>query len=198
MYASFPQVVFGFHGCDRKVGEAIIAGKMTLAASKNTHDWLGSGIYFWENAPARALAWAKECRNNLHLTSGKVTDPFVIGAIIDIGHCLNLTDPQYVDVISDAYELVEKSYCLANLELPQNIDKRKELDCLVINAAITQNRRNKYEAFDTVRGAYIEGEPIYRGATLYAQTHIQLCVRNPNCIKGYFNPLEAVDEFPIP
>ena len=47
-------------------------------------------------------------------------------------------------------------------------------------------------------GAYIEGEPIYRGATLYAQTHIQLCVRNPNCIKGYFNPLEAVDEFPIP
>ena len=57
---------------------------MTLAASKNTHDWLGYGIYFWENAPARALAWAKECRNNLHLTSGKVTDPFVIGAIIDI------------------------------------------------------------------------------------------------------------------
>ena len=42
---------------------------------------------------------------------------------------------------------------------------------------------------DTVRGAFIEGSPIYRGAGFRAKNHIQLCVRNLSCIKGYFRPL---------
>ena len=51
--------VLGYHGCDRKVGEAVLAGKKELKQSKNEHDWLGHGIYFWENNPQRALDWAK-------------------------------------------------------------------------------------------------------------------------------------------
>ena len=42
--------------------------------------------------------------------------------------------------------------------------------------------------YDTVRGAYLEGEPVYPEAKIYNQTHIQICVRNVECILGYFVP----------
>jgi len=39
--------LIGFHGCKRTVAEDVLAGKTHLNASVNSHDWLGSGIYFW-------------------------------------------------------------------------------------------------------------------------------------------------------
>ncbi len=46
-----------------------------------------------------------------------------------------------------------------------------------------ENRR-----FDSVRGMFIEGEELYHGAGFRAKDHIEIAVRNPNCIKGYFLP----------
>ena len=54
-----------------------------LKFSRNSYDWLGSGIYFWENAPCRAMDWALECQKNSRITKGKVIEPAVIGVILD-------------------------------------------------------------------------------------------------------------------
>ena len=59
MYSSVSTIVLGFHGCDKKVKQAIINGKERLKPSENDYDWLGNGIYFWENNPKRALEYAK-------------------------------------------------------------------------------------------------------------------------------------------
>ena len=48
--------------------------------------------------------------------------------------------------------------------------------------------------FDTVRSAFQEGEDAYPGATFSSRLHIQVCVRNLNCIKGFFLP-RPVQEF---
>lgn len=40
--------VLGYHGCDQDFGEALLAGERSLRVSKNAHDWLGHGIYFWK------------------------------------------------------------------------------------------------------------------------------------------------------
>ena len=48
-------LVLGYHGCDREVGERILGGGGHLQPSENDYDWLGSGIYFWEDNPRRAL-----------------------------------------------------------------------------------------------------------------------------------------------
>ncbi len=37
--------VLGYHGCDRDVGEDVLKGRITLRASENPWDWLGTGIY---------------------------------------------------------------------------------------------------------------------------------------------------------
>ena len=82
----------GFHGCDREVAEKILVGKEEVRASENQYDWLGSGAYFWENNPARALAWAEFLASPRYRGKRKVTQPAVLGAIIDPGNCLDLTE----------------------------------------------------------------------------------------------------------
>lgn len=43
--------------------------------------------------------------------------------------------------------------------------------------------------FDTVRAAFIEGNRLYDNAGFASKNHIQICVREIRCIKGYFRPL---------
>ena len=38
---------------------------------------------------------------------------------------------------------------------------------------------------------FVEGDPLYPGAAIQKANHIQRCVRNPACIKGYFRLREA-------
>lgn len=52
--------------------------------------------------------------------------------------------------------------------------------------------------FDSVRGIFVEGEPTYNGSAFREKTHVQLCICNPNCIKGYFSPRVPNTDFPIP
>ena len=48
------EFVYGFHGCDKSVAKAVLDKKSVMLSSENDYDWLGSGIYFWEEAPVRA------------------------------------------------------------------------------------------------------------------------------------------------
>lgn len=65
----------------------------------------------------------------------------------------------------------------------------RELDCAVIERIHLYNHMTDgNDEYDSVRGAFIEGKPVYPGSGFRDRTHIQICVRNPNCIKGYFAP----------
>lgn len=50
--------------------------------------------------------------------------------------------------------------------------------------------------FDSVRGVFFEGTELYPGAGFREKDHIQICIRNPNCIKGYFLPRELSSKYP--
>jgi hypothetical protein len=67
------------------VGEKVLAGKANLKPSAEDYDWLGSGIYFWADSPERAWDWANDRPG-----SEKIRRPFVVGAVIYPGLCLNL------------------------------------------------------------------------------------------------------------
>lgn len=60
----------------------------------------GWGIYFWENDPARGLEWAASGKKN-----GKIKRPDVVGAIIDLGLCLDLTTRTGLEEVQLAYVL---------------------------------------------------------------------------------------------
>ena len=96
--------VLGYHGCERKVGEAILAGREHVSVSKNVYDWLGHGAYFWENSPKRALDWAQFLTKHPPEPDRKIRAPFVVGAIIDLGNCLDLTDAGSLEIVRAGYE----------------------------------------------------------------------------------------------
>lgn len=207
MYSSLPSFVLGFHGCDKTVADQLINGKTRLKPSKNPYDWLGHGIYFWENNPQRALEYAQILKENPERCGEKIKTPDVVGAIIDLGNCLNLLDSKSIQVVEEAYEAFKELALAAGRPLPENKDSAgsgdlllRPLDCAVIQYLHGMREETPEETppFNTVRGMFAEGERVFPGAGFHKKSHIQIAVTNPNCIKGYFRVLDRDRDWPIP
>jgi hypothetical protein len=65
------------------------------------------------------------------------------------------------------------------------------LDRAVIEAVHGTRDDNAHPPYDTVRSPFPEGGKLYDGAGFQAKNHIQIAVRNLDCIKGYFRPIET-------
>jgi len=197
MYTKLPNLIIAFHGCDFSTYENIIYNNESLKYSNNDYDWLGNGIYFWESSVQRAREWAEErVENKIYSKQA------VIGAVIDLGYCLNLMDSAYVPVLKNGYELLKLRAEKEDIKMPMNrggTDKlSRYLDCAVIEQIHEFNNNTRKKRFDSVRGVFIEGKEIYAGSGFMDKTHIQICIRNPNCIKGYFNPIKENQKYGMP
>ncbi len=200
MYSKQTGLLLGFHGCDQSVSEKVISGKINLVQSNNEYDWLGHGIYFWENSPSRALQFANHLKNNPQKKHNLIEKPTAIGAVLNLGLCLDLLDYSNLQLLKIAYELLEISE--NNSHLPSNkfigTDNDlmlRNLDCAVIESLHKLRTQNNQEPFDSVRGVFWEGKELYPNAGFREKDHIQICIRNPNCIKGYFLPREINENF---
>ena len=142
LYSSRSNLYIGFHGCDKSVGEMILHGG-SLKPSHNDYDWLGHGVYFWENNEQRDLPINKNIGSNGDLLL-------------------------------------------------------RHLDCAVIEYEHAINEMAKVKSFDSVRGVFVEGNDLYPGGGIKEKNHIQICVRNPNCIKGYFLPRMKDEDYSNP
>ena len=196
MYDVLPSFVLGFHGCNQDVADTVFAGQASLKPSENDYDWLGHGVYFWENSPERALAYAHSLVRHPKRTRGKVTRPAVVGAVIDLGRCLNLLDAESISFVKNGYEKLVATITRAGAAMPENKAAThsqdlllRNLDCAVIEFAHGLREENGQSPFESVRAAFIEGKPLYANAGFHSHTHIQICVRDPRCIKGYFRVL---------
>lgn len=202
--------MIGFHGCDESVRNELVANPDNVKKSQEIFDWLGNGFYVWENNYQRALKWALDKK-----ARGTLQSPSVIGVIYQLDYCLDFTDSEFTDILSTYYELMENDLLVAGKEFPQNRDLPKdkyhdlilrELDCAVIEylhqkieeqieSDISKLGYSNYKYFDTVRGVFTEGGPAFKGAGIQTKNHIQICIRNLNCIKGFFIPRKEV-KFP--
>lgn len=194
LYSRCSSLAIGFHGCDRSVAEKVVAGETELLASKNDYDWLGNGIYFWENNEERARQWAEDLAKR---KSSSIKHPAVLGAIIDLGYCLDLTENLYLNELKQAYKALVLMCQKTGTELPKNTSVGqsddlllRKLDCAVIQTAkkLDKEAHKKESGYDSVKGVFWEGKPLYPNAGFREKNHIQICVCNPNCIKGYFLP----------
>ncbi|HVV84873.1 MAG TPA: hypothetical protein VHE35_17535 [Kofleriaceae bacterium] len=99
------RTVVGYHGCDGAFAHELLLGGAEVIAdwrpSANDYDWLGRGIYFWEDGGPRAWRWARE-----QAAKKGWSRPGVVGAIIRLGRCFDLLDEQYTQMLRSAYEVV--------------------------------------------------------------------------------------------
>lgn len=181
-------LTIGFHGCKKEIAKEVILNRKALIPSKNEYDWLGGGLYFWENDAIRALEFATE----------KYSEPFVIGAVLNLGYCLDLSTRNGLERVQLTWESIVKPTYEAGKIRSNKPGRRGEngelmlrfLDCYVIEALHKFNQYNGFEQFDSVRAPFWEGNEIYPTAGFFDKNHIQLCMRNPECVIGYFLPKE--------
>lgn len=203
MYNSRSNLLIGFHGCDEKIRNKLILKPNEIKKSREKFDWLGHGFYVWEYNYLRAKQWAENKKS-----IGKISKPSVVGVVFQLDYCLDFTDSEYIDLLSKYYDQMKKDFLETGKELPQNKNFSKddnkdliirELDCAVIeylhekieeNILANEKRKLKTDVkrFDTVRGIFTEGGPAFEGAGIQKKNHIQVCIRNLNCIKGFFIP----------
>ncbi len=204
MYSERPNLMIGFHGCDELTRNNLVSNPNKIKISEEVNDWLGHGFYIWENNYERAIQWAKDKAKR----NDQFKNPSVVGVVYQLRNCLDFTDSEYINLISTYYELFKQDCFRIGKELPKNKDSkfdkyhdlvRRELDCAVIEYMnqqiyeeiendVMSNGFSKLEHFDTVRGIFTEGGPAFEGAGIQRKNHIQICIRNLNCIKGFFIP----------
>jgi hypothetical protein len=197
IYSSDPGLIVGFHGCDQTVRDNIVSGQSAFRPSKNKWDWLGEGMYFWQNNYERALHYAQNPP-----TKSAIKTPAVLGAIFNLGHCLDLTDKEGIDLVKRSHEILSKSAGQEKKELPRNINPKdsldlkdkiiRRLDCAVINNIHSLMEKANESPFESVRAVFFEGAELYEDAGFLDKTHVQICIRNPNLIKAFFVPRKTV------
>ena len=187
----YEKQVIGYHGCDLSVRDRILLGKERLRQSTNDYDWLGRGIYFWEHGPERAEDWAVQQRRR-----GSIVEPSVLGAHIHLGNCFDLLDVRHTRILKEAFAEFQRAMSSAGQPLPSNeplsssdSDRLlRRLDCAVINWTLDQMEKGGMGSWDTVRGVFQEGGPVFPESLILEKSHIQIAVRNTACILGYFRP----------
>lgn len=136
MYSTRSNLILGFHGCEKSEQEKLISDASYLRASNESFDWLGHGMYFWENNPRRGLLWAEQ-----KMKAGTLKEPAVIGAVIDLGRCLDLLDSRNIELLKICYNLFKADSERLDKPIPINLEHPvsgsrdkvlRYLDCAVI------------------------------------------------------------------
>jgi hypothetical protein len=174
-----PIELVGYHGTNMESARQILQTGFT--PSRNNYDWLGKGVYFWQDAPYRAWHWAGGyCKKN----GG---DPAVIRSLVKIrrDEFMDLLDysqdPNWANYLSRTHQYLQQQ---TSSVLPPN--KRASgyhaLDRLVLDTLIEDILRPVDLNILAVRACFQEGEEIYPGSAIYNKSHIQIAVRDISSI----------------
>jgi hypothetical protein len=126
-----------------------------------------------------------------------------LGAVIDLGLCLDLTSSAGIRALRASHQSFVKLCEAEGRAIPTNKggpDRlMRNLDCAVINHLHAVRVAARLPIFDTVKGIFQEGAPIYQDAGFREKTHVQICIRNLDCIKGVFRvPARYLRDFVPP
>lgn len=160
--------------------------------SQNSYDWLGSGIYFFQEAPNFAYHWATQDRKE-----GQLDDVALIAADIDVTGFIDLLDYEWGGTLKDTYRSLDeqgdpdfRKVQERQQEFVLGSDKRQGhwLDRYVLEASVTMLEAN--DIYITgIRSAFWEGSRLYPKSHLMDRQHIQIAVREVSAIKNLWREL---------
>ena len=138
---------------------------------------MGTGVYFFQDAPVRALAWARERYSD---------DPAVIKSELKLENCIDLLDIDWYPIIRETYSMFVEEYGKANILLPRQdpqTSKAHRLDCAFFNYIVEKIFASRNVTIDSIRAVFNEGDRIYPSSAIFDRSHIQILIRDPSLIK---------------
>lgn len=196
-------IVLGYHGCSFQTAQDLLGGSPFVASNK-PYDWLGAGSYFWEADVLRAYEWALERRSDA---------PCVVGAVVELGNCLDLTTQIGVRAVKLAYVSYVDLQRRTNNPIPVNRSTKinpNDISLRLLDRAVIDHLHTLYKLasaidsgrtreFETVRAMFPEGNPLYENAGFLEKTHVQIAVRKPEQVLGVFRvPAHQLAQLGIP
>ena len=169
-----PLQVYGYHGTSQTKAESIL--DRGFRASDNDYDWLGTGIYFFQDAPLRAKQWAIEQHPQ---------NPAVICARIELDNCIDLFDVGWFPILKNVYDLFIEQYQTTSQPLPKQNpfrSKAHRLDCAFFNFA-SKLISKQGQIVSSTRAVFVEGEQIFPDSAVFDLAHVQIAVKNSVSIK---------------
>ncbi|WP_309733732.1 hypothetical protein [Chamaesiphon sp. OTE_75_metabat_556] len=166
--------VSGYHGTSQTKATSIL--KNGFLTSDNDYDWLGTGIYFFQDAPMRAKQWAIEQHSQ---------EPAVICARIQLDNCIDLFDIKWFPILKNIYNLFDDQYRDTNKPLPKQNPVRSKahrLDCAFFNYA-SQFLSRQGQIVTSTRAVFVEGECIFPDSAIFDLAHAQIAVKDPVVIR---------------
>ena len=142
--------------------------------SRNEYDWLGDGVYFFQDAPHRAREWA---------TQRHGSEGVVLRSVIRLDDCLDLLDVQWNNLLGDAYTSVVEIAARAGEPLPRQTTGAHRLDRVVVNLAVKFAAERYGMTVRGVRGVFGEGTPVFPGSAILSHAHVQIAVRDRSLIE---------------
>ena len=164
-------LIQGFHGTNVHAAGSILQRNFTL--SRNDYDWLGDGLYFFQDAPARAWEWA---------SSRYGSEAAVIGAVIRLTDCMDFLDIEWAKALTALYDAFLSQLKRGNHPLPAQTSGAHRLDRAVINYSVGVLAEQGVQV-RVVRAAFIEGVPIFPQSALFDRAHVQVAVRDTMLIE---------------
>lgn len=177
----------GYHGTTRDTAEKLASGEFSFKDSTNEGDWLGRGVYFFQDAPGRAARWARL------ITPGHPIG--VVQAEIELTDCLDLLDHWWFDALRATYGAFSRTGAASSQEelfvqagqarLPStgklfaNFRDRDFIDYYVERSAVMGGPE-----FNSVRSPFLWGFGLFRESFVFSRSHIQIAVRNPSMISN--------------
>lgn len=177
------RVIYGFHGNMQSRIDSV--RNQEYRREGLAGDWLGSGLYFWLDAPHRAWEWADGvvARAARPHRDKAAEEPGVVLAQLQFNEF-------WIDLIEqtpwfDNFSLAAHNLIAAGI-LPHQSGSLSAStlhmrDFAVIEKSMNDARLNGI-LVDAIRAAFVEGEPVAEHSAIYSKAHVQIAVRNPNII----------------
>ena len=161
-----PLPIAGFHGTTKQAAELILNGN--FIPSRNRYDWLGDGVYFFQDAPMRAWDWARENHGS---------EAAVVGAELLLVDCIDMLDTAWTNVMTRAYDRFLEYHKRAGFDFPTQTQGAHRLDREVVNYTIGV-LAERGMTIRCVRASFEEGRPVYPDSAFYDRSHVQIAIRD--------------------
>lgn len=157
----------GYHGTTKELAEKIINDR-EFKVSNQDEDWLGPGVYFFEDDYHQAKNFGKKAR--------KYSEWAVVKSKIKADAVFDLIQSEDFIFFDKTFKLIVSRY--------EKINKNKIRN--KVTNKVVFNMIYEHRPYDLVRGVFTvpKGKNIKISGTKYSHSQIQLCVRNLECIKS--------------